>query len=101
MFNIYTPLTSGRGVNSMGMSRGGQRTILLQHPQRGNDRVDSDHSDIEAVHHSSLKQKQKFDATYRGAYHQSQDTNDERLPTHQSIPRLVILLWRLLKLFIN
>ena len=82
------------------MSRGGQRTILLQHPQRGNDRLDSDHSDIEAVHHSALKQKQKFDATFRGAYHQSQDTIDDRIPTHHSISRQVISLRRFLKVFL-
>ena len=88
-------MNSGRGTNPLGISRGGQRTILLQHPHRGNERIDSDHSDIEAVHHSALKQKPKFDAPFRGTYHQSQDIDDDSLPTHHSLNRQVAKLCNL------
>ena len=67
----------------MNVSRGGQRTILLQHPHRGSDRIESDNSDIEAIHHNDQKQKQKIESSFRNTYHPSLDT---RHP-HSNHPR--------------
>ena len=59
----------------MNVSRGGQRTILLQHPHRGSDRIESDTSDIEAIHHNGPKQKPRMDSSFRDTYHPSLDGN--------------------------
>ena len=74
-------LDPGRGISSTGMARGGQRTILLQHPHIGNNNLDGDHSDIEAVHMSDLKNTQRPVPPFREPYHHPQDTTVE---THRN-----------------
>ena len=72
---------TGRGISSTGIARGGQRTILLQHPHRENDRLDGDHSDIEAVHMSDLKNTERPVPPFRETYHHQQDITVE---THRN-----------------
>ena len=57
----------------MNVSRGGQRTILLQHPHRGSDRIESDNSDSEGIHRNVQKQKPRMDSSFRDTYHPSLD----------------------------
>ena len=71
----------GRGISSTGIARGGQRTILLQHPHRENGRSDGDRSDIEAVHMSDLKNTQRPVPPFRETYHHQQHINVE---THRN-----------------
>ena len=81
-------LDPGRGINSTGIARGGQRTILLQHPHIGNDRSDGDHSDIEAIHLSDLKNTQRPVPPFRETYHHPQDiTVDTHRNTSQPTSR--------------
>ena len=75
-------LDTGRGISSTGIARGGQRTILLQHPHRGNDRSDGDHSDIEAVHMSDLNNTQRPVPPFIGTYHHHQQ--DITVETHRN-----------------
>ena len=79
-------LDTGRGISSTGIARGGQRTILLQHPHRENDRLDGDHSDIEAVHMSDLKNTQRPVPPFRETYHHQQDITVE---THRNTSHLI------------
>ena len=66
----------------MNVSRGGQRTILLQHPHRGSDRIENDNSDIEGIHHNVPKQKPRMDSSFRDTYHPSLD-GSHPLSNHQ------------------
>ena len=70
---MQTLINLGRGGSMMNVSRGGQRTILLQHPHRGSDRIESDNSDIEGIHHNVSKQKSRMDSSFRDTYHPSLD----------------------------
>jgi len=79
---------TGRGISSTGIARGGQRTILLQHPHRGNDSLNADHSAIEAVHMSDLKNTQRPVPPFRETYHHQQDiTVEAHRITSQPISR--------------
>ena len=81
-------LDPGRGISSTGIARGGQRTILLQHPHRGNDSLNADHSAIEAVHMSDLKNTQRPVPPFRETYHHQQDiTVEAHRITSQPISR--------------
>ena len=73
----------------MGISRGGQRTILVQHPHRGNDRLDSDHSDVEAVQHIDMKQKHKMGASFNDSYQNQHNIREDNMQTRQPLSRKV------------
>ena len=77
----HTMTLPGRGANMMNISRGGQRTILLQHPHRGSDRIESDNSDIEQIHHNVSKHKPRMDSSFRDTYHPSLDASHSN-PSH-------------------
>ena len=88
---FYFSCTTGRGVNSTSVSRGGQRTILLQHPQNGNHRIDGYNSDVEHLQHVNVRQRnpKRQSFSLSDTYHQHLDISQQSLISDQPLSRQV------------